>query len=145
MLCRLNLLHPFPCEPLEHPSVTAERWVPLVEVAEALLVPWLLNRRGDGYALIGLEQTADSSPLPAFAFPRRACLVLGREKEGLPPELLALMDSCVEIPQLGVVRSLNVHVSAACAIYEYTRQRQAPPAGSSGNDCTPGSGKGGTR
>jgi hypothetical protein len=74
------------------------------------------------YALIGVEQTADSTPLPAFAFPRRACLVLGREKEGLPPELLDLMDACVEIPQRGVVRSLNVHVSAAIAIYEFTRQ-----------------------
>jgi len=74
------------------------------------------------YALIGLEQTADSTPLPAFPFPRRACLVLGREKEGLPPELLTLMDDCVEIPQFGVVRSLNVHVSAAVALYEYTRQ-----------------------
>lgn len=29
-------------------SVTAERWVPLIEVTEALLVPWLLNRRAEG-------------------------------------------------------------------------------------------------
>lgn len=74
------------------------------------------------YALIGLEQTAGSEKLPSFAFPRRCCLVLGREKEGLPTELLAIMDACVEIPQLGVVRSLNVHVSAALAMYEFTRQ-----------------------
>jgi tRNA guanosine-2'-O-methyltransferase len=29
-------------------SVTAERWVPLVEVTEAALIPWLLNRRAEG-------------------------------------------------------------------------------------------------
>jgi len=29
----------------------------------------------------------------------------------------------VEIPQLGVVRSLNVHVSGAIAIWEFTRQQ----------------------
>jgi tRNA G18 (ribose-2'-O)-methylase SpoU len=29
-------------------SVTAERWVPVVEVPEAALVPWLLNRRAEG-------------------------------------------------------------------------------------------------
>lgn len=34
-----------------------------------------------------------------------------------------MLDATVEIPQLGVVRSLNVHVSGALAVYEYTRQR----------------------
>jgi hypothetical protein len=29
-------------------SVTAERWVPIIEVGEAALVPWLLNRRAEG-------------------------------------------------------------------------------------------------
>lgn len=32
------------------------------------------------------------------------------------------MDVCVEIPQHGVIRSLNVHVSAALLVWEYTRQ-----------------------
>ena len=32
------------------------------------------------------------------------------------------LDCCVEIPQGGVVRSLNVHVSGAIAVYEYTRR-----------------------
>jgi tRNA C32,U32 (ribose-2'-O)-methylase TrmJ len=50
-------------------------------------------------------------------------LVLGREKEGIPPEIIALLDATVEIPQLGVIRSLNVHVSGAIAMYEYTKQR----------------------
>jgi tRNA G18 (ribose-2'-O)-methylase SpoU len=31
----------------------------------------------------------------------------------------------VEIPQLGICRSLNVHVSGAVAIWEQTRQRIA--------------------
>ena len=32
------------------------------------------------------------------------------------------LDCCVEIPQGGVVRSLNVHVSGAIAVYEYSRR-----------------------
>jgi hypothetical protein len=40
----------------------------------------------------------------AFSFPRRTVLLLGREKEGIPADLLALMHHTVEIPQLGVVR-----------------------------------------
>jgi tRNA G18 (ribose-2'-O)-methylase SpoU len=49
-------------------------------------------------------------------------LVLGREKEGIPIEIIQNLDACLEIPQLGVIRSLNVHVSGAIAIWEYTRQ-----------------------
>lgn len=52
-------------------------------------------------------------------------LVLGREKEGIPPEVIAMLDATVEIPQLGVVRSLNVHVSGAIAMYEYAKQQLA--------------------
>ncbi len=40
-------------------------------------------------------------------------------------ELLQLLDVCVEIPQLGMVRSLNVHVSGAMLVWEYTKQRLA--------------------
>lgn len=57
-----------------------------------------------------------------FRFPQRTVLVLGREKEGIPADVLAVLHHTVEIPQLGVVRSLNVHVSGAIALYEYTRQ-----------------------
>ena len=58
-----------------------------------------------------------------YAFGSRpVVLVMGAEKEGVPVDVLQLLDDCVEIPQLGVIRSLNVHVSAAIAMYEYTRQ-----------------------
>jgi tRNA guanosine-2'-O-methyltransferase len=33
-----------------------------------------------------------------------------------------VVDVCVEIPQLGVIRSLNVHVSGAIMSWEYVRQ-----------------------
>ncbi len=33
------------------------------------------------------------------------------------------LDVCVEIPQFGIIRSLNVHVSASLLLWEYTRQR----------------------
>ena len=41
---------------------------------------------------------------------------------GAIPELLSEVDACVEIPQAGLVRSLNVHVSASVALYEFARQ-----------------------
>ena len=48
--------------------------------------------------------------------------MLGSEGRGIPAHLLALLDGCVEIPQAGVVRSLNVHVSAALALQSYFLQ-----------------------
>ncbi len=38
------------------------------------------------------------------------------------PQVIELLDATIEIPQLGVIRSLNVHVSGAIAMYEYTKQ-----------------------
>lgn len=36
--------------------------------------------------------------------------------------IIITQDICVEIPQLGIIRSLNVHVSGAICIWEYTKQ-----------------------
>ena len=47
---------------------------------------------------------------------------MGKEKEGIPINFLQILDNCVEIPQAGIIRSLNVHVSGALAIWEYTKQ-----------------------
>lgn len=52
-------------------------------------------------------------------FPSLSC---SNEREGIPVEVIHLLDDCVEIPQFGVIRSLNVHVSGALMIWEYTKQ-----------------------
>ncbi|KAI5327950.1 hypothetical protein L3X38_027346 [Prunus dulcis] len=52
-------------------------------------------------------------------------LVLGLENEGVLVDIIHVLDACLEIPQLGVVRSLNVHVSGAIALWEYTRQQRS--------------------
>ena len=74
-----------------------------------------------------ITQPTPSPPPPMravqdFVFPPRTVLVLGREKEGIPADLLPLLHHTVEIPQRGVIRSLNVHVSGAIAMWECTRQ-----------------------
>jgi tRNA G18 (ribose-2'-O)-methylase SpoU len=103
-------------------SVTAEKWIPIMEVPEAGLEAYLLGKRADGWSLVGLEQTTTSVEITKFEFPKKTVLLLGREKEGVPVELIQMLDHCVEIPQLGMIRSLNVHVSAAIAAYQYTKQ-----------------------
>jgi tRNA guanosine-2'-O-methyltransferase len=70
-----------------------------------------------------LEQTDESTSLPDFKFPDKTILVLGAEKQGIPVPVLRLLDATVEIPQLGVIRSLNVHVSSAIALYSFIAQK----------------------
>ncbi|XP_038906254.1 uncharacterized protein LOC120092116 isoform X2 [Benincasa hispida] len=105
-------------------SVTAEKWVPIVEVPVNSMKLFLEKKKREGFSILGLEQTANSVPLDQYAFPKKTVLVLGREKEGIPVDIIHILDACVEIPQLGVVRSLNVHVSGAIALWEYTRQQR---------------------
>ena len=103
-------------------SMTAEHWVRMTQVTQVQLPGWLRRAQQEGYSLVGLEQTARSHSLHSFEFPARTVLVLGAEADGIPPDILSHLDYTIEIPQLGVVRSLNVHVSGALAIHEYTRQ-----------------------
>lgn len=35
------------------------------------------------------------------------------EKEGIPVEVIQHLDVCVEVPQQGIIRSMNVHVTGA--------------------------------
>jgi len=104
-------------------SVSADRWVDFEQVGSDILVPWLQTMAQSGYQLVGLEQTEDSCPLQKFSFTSKTVLVLGAEKQGIPADILQVLHKTVEIPQLGIIRSLNVHVSAAITMYEYTRQQ----------------------
>lgn len=71
---------------------------------------------------MALEQTSNSVSLQSYTFPKRICIVLGNERTGIPAEILHLVDDCVEIPQFGRVRSLNVHVSGSLAIWKAREQ-----------------------
>jgi tRNA guanosine-2'-O-methyltransferase len=103
-------------------AVSSDLWVPCQEVRPADIAAFLATKKRDGWVVLGLEQASDSVPLHRYTFPPRAVLLLGAEKTGIPQELLHLLDVCVEIPQLGVIRSLNVHVSAACTIWQWSQQ-----------------------
>ncbi len=86
------------------------------------LAPVLRQLRGEGYQLVGLEQTTGSQSLYEFRFHRRCVLVVGNERAGLEPEVLGMLDSVVEIPVYGPPHAHNVATAAAIAMYEYCRQ-----------------------
>lgn len=86
------------------------------------LAPRLEELKKSGIPLVGLEQSDRSQCLYHFVFPRRAVLVLGHERLGIPPDELQLLDHIVEIPVFGLPHSYNVVTAASMALYEYCRQ-----------------------
>ncbi|CAA9990329.1 rRNA (adenosine-2'-O-)-methyltransferase, putative [Plasmodium knowlesi strain H] len=103
-------------------SSTANKWMNIGEVKKGEILKYLMDKRKKNYSIVGLEQTKCSVPLNNFTFPEKTVLILGDEKEGLPASVLLFLHHCIEIPGKGIIRSLNVHVSAAITIYEYFRQ-----------------------
>ena len=63
-----------------------------------------------------------ATPLPLFAFRSDDVIVFGSEGWGIRPELLALCDERVTVPQQGVTGSLNLAVSSGIVLFEYFRQ-----------------------
>ncbi|ACU73179.1 tRNA/rRNA methyltransferase (SpoU) [Catenulispora acidiphila DSM 44928] len=47
----------------------------------------------------------------------RTVLVLGHERDGIPPDAVALLDLAVEIPMVGTGASLNVAVAGSLVLY----------------------------
>ncbi|KAF2453556.1 hypothetical protein BDY21DRAFT_355334 [Lineolata rhizophorae] len=109
-------------------AVSSERHLPIQELQKDAVRDFLLEKKADGYVVVGLEQTDQSYVLGggeeerAAKLPFRTVLVIGSEKEGIPAKLLAECDMCVEIKQVGVTRSMNVQTAAAVALYEWSRQ-----------------------
>lgn len=73
--------------------------------------------RSHGYTLAALEQARDSLSLPEYIPPPKLALLIGREVEGIAPELIKRCDITLEIPQFGKKESLNVVQATAIAIY----------------------------
>ena len=99
-------------------SLNAEKLIPLLSIPKVTVKEFIIAYRKLGYIIVGLEQTQNSIDIKKFEFKEKMVLVLGNEKEGIPQEIIDLIDNCVIINQFGEVRSLNVHVSAAIMIWE---------------------------
>lgn len=104
-------------------AVTADRWMPMQEVTVDQIKNFMVQKKTEGYTLVGLEQTDKSVELNNnLKFPKKSLILLGREKEGIPGDLLAELDFCVEIKQVGVIRSMNIQTATAVIVHAYSSQ-----------------------
>ncbi|ORY39279.1 hypothetical protein BCR33DRAFT_720118 [Rhizoclosmatium globosum] len=108
-------------------AVTSEKWMPMMEIRPdpSVLLPYLSAKKLEGYSILGIEQATTSVSLDTFEFPQKCVLLLGMEKLGIPAVYMPLLDYILEIPQYGVIRSLNVHVSGALVLANFAKQQKA--------------------
>jgi 23S rRNA (guanosine2251-2'-O)-methyltransferase len=78
----------------------------------------LAKLKASGFLLAGLEQSAKAITLPGYSLEVDLAVVVGREVEGIEPEVIKQMDLILEIPMLGQKESLNVAVAAGIAMYQ---------------------------
>ena len=103
-------------------AVTADEWVPLDFCPPERTAELLLRLRSEGYTIAALEQSSESVVLGSKPLPARTALLIGNERNGVAPELLAMVDVIIEIEQYGMIRSLNAHVSSSILIQRTVEQ-----------------------
>jgi len=67
--------------------------------------------------------TDDAVSLHAINFTDPVALVFGNEHDGVSEEIRKLADGNFIIPQVGIIRSLNISVACAVSLYEAYRQK----------------------
>jgi len=115
----------------------------LVKAASGTLpwVPWAhadaaaaaRESQAAGYSIVSVELGEGSVPPQRMRSEKPLCIVLGAERKGVSPELLALSDQLVEIPTDGIGKSINLSTAAAIVMYEAATRfplvaPKAPPA-----------------
>lgn len=79
---------------------------------------WIAEQRAAGRRIVAVELAEGATPLPLLTPARRSTVVLlGHEHHGVPDDVLAQVDECVEIPMVGWGASLNVAVAGSLVAY----------------------------
>jgi len=98
-------------------SVSSEKWT-TIQYHEKL-EGFLEYLKTTKYNLVLVEQSDNSESLFDYTFPRNPLFLLGAEKGGLPSGFKAKGYPILEIPQFGLVHSLNLSCSGSIVIYHY--------------------------
>ncbi len=103
-------------------SSSAAKWLTIHQFTDAGECFAALRQR---YQLIlTTHLSSDAISLHALDFTQSIALVFGNEHEGVSEEIRALADGNFIIPQVGIIKSLNISVACAVTVYEAMRQKK---------------------
>lgn len=83
----------------------------------------LINElKKSNFRVLALEQSNKSINInEAFASKNKDVMLIGREVEGIDPNILKLCDQVLEIPMKGQKESFNVSVATGIALFQLTK------------------------
>lgn len=104
-------------------SSSANKWLTIHQYDNATLLIADLRKRYN--KIYTTHLSADAVSLYDIDFTDSVALVFGNEKKGVSDEIRAMADGNFVIPQMGMIKSLNISVACAVSIYEAYRQKNA--------------------
>jgi len=104
-------------------SSSASKWLNVQQHIDASVCFTELQKK---YPLILTTHLSSSAiSLYKIDFTGPVALVFGNEHDGVSEEIRKLADGNFVIPQVGMIRSLNISVACAVSLYEAFRQKNA--------------------
>ncbi len=102
-------------------SSSAAKWLTMHQFTDAASCFAELRSR---YAKIYTTHlSSDAVSLHVLNLTEPVALVFGNEHSGVSDEIIAMADGNFIIPQVGIIRSLNISVACAVTLYEAFRQK----------------------
>jgi len=104
-------------------SSSAAQWLSIHQYTDAEACFEDLRRRADH--IFTTHLSGDAVSLYGMDLTGKIALVFGNEHSGVSDEIRALSDGNFIIPQVGIIKSLNISVACAVTLYEAFRQKHA--------------------
>jgi len=107
-----------------HKTITqgAHRWTRRHRVEETAKVKFLQQKKEEGYQVVVTHLEERAVSFREVDYTKPTLIIMGNEKEGVSPEVIAEATDIIVIPMQGMVQSLNVSVATALILYEAERQ-----------------------
>jgi tRNA (guanosine-2'-O-)-methyltransferase len=102
-------------------SSSAAKWLTIYQYEDAEECFSSLRKKYS--KILTTHLSSDAVDLYDIEFTKSLALVFGNEHSGVSDEIRVLADGNFIIPQMGIIRSLNISVACAVTLYEAYRQK----------------------
>jgi tRNA (guanosine-2'-O-)-methyltransferase len=102
-------------------SSSADKWLTIHQYTDAVECFAELRKRYK--KIYTTHLSTDAVSLHELNLTEPVALVFGNEKSGVTEEIIAMADGNFIIPQVGIIKSLNISVACAVTLYEAFRQK----------------------
>jgi tRNA (guanosine-2'-O-)-methyltransferase len=102
-------------------SSSAAKWLSIHQFTDA--AECFAELRKHYNLILTTHLSSDAIALHDIDFTQSIALVFGNEHSGVSDEIRAMADGNFIIPQVGIIKSLNISVACAVTVYEAMRQK----------------------